>query len=61
MPFLGVDKVEELERIPDDEDQGVVAGQIIVAAFSVKFDGEAARVPGRIRRALSPPTVGARS
>src|SRR5450759_3712967 len=42
--LLRVDEVGELERVADEEDRRVVAGQVVVAVFGVELEGEPAGV-----------------
>ena len=51
MPLLRVDKVGELERIPDEENGGVVADEIPVALLRVEFQRKAAHIALGIGRA----------
>lgn len=51
VPLLGVDEAGEEQRVPDEEDGGVVAHQIPHALLGVELDGETARVARRVRRA----------
>ena len=48
VPLLGVNEDGELGWVAEEEDGGVVEHPIPVALFSVEFQGEAARVSGRI-------------
>ncbi len=52
--LLRVDEVGELERVTDEEDGGVVAGQVVVAVLGVELQGEAPGVPDGIGRSASP-------
>jgi hypothetical protein len=46
----GVHHVRELHGVADEEDLEVVAHQIPVAVLGVELDGEASRLPQRLRR-----------
>ena len=48
--LLRVDEVGELERIADEEDGRVVAGQVVVAVLRVELHGEATRVADGLGR-----------
>ena len=50
--LLGVDEVGELQRVTDEEDRGVVAGEVPVALGGVELDGETTGVTHRVRRPL---------
>ena len=52
--LLGVDEVGELQRVADEEDRRVVAGEIPIPVRRVELDREAAGIPHRVGGALGP-------
>ena len=40
VPLLGVDEAGEEDRVPDEEDGGVVADEVPVALLGVELHGE---------------------
>jgi hypothetical protein len=48
MPLLGVDEVGKFQGVPDEKYRGVVAHQIVIALFGIKFDREPPGVPGGV-------------
>lgn len=48
--FLSMDEIGKQEWVANEEYRRVVANQIPVALFRVEFDGETARIAGRVRR-----------
>lgn len=49
--LLAVNEVRELDWVTDEEDWGVVSYHIIVAFFSVEFNGETTRITFSVCRA----------
>jgi hypothetical protein len=53
-----MDKIQELVRITHEEYRGIVAANVPVSFFSVKFDGKATYVAFSIRRIAFPGNSG---
>jgi hypothetical protein len=47
---LGVDEIGELERVPYEENWGIISYHVIVAVFSIELDRKAARITFGIGR-----------
>ncbi|MNI45402.1 hypothetical protein D3C73_998260 [compost metagenome] len=52
--FLGVNKVRKFNRITDEKDRRIIADQIIIAFFGIKFHGKAAWIAHSIGRPQLP-------
>ena len=58
VPLLGVDEAREEDRVPDEEDWGVVPDQVPVSLLGVELDGEPPGVAGGVGRSRLPPDGG---
>lgn len=55
IPLLSVDETRKEDRVPDEEDRGVVTNQVPVSFLGVELDGESPGITSLVSGARLPP------